>query len=56
MNKRKVRDRDVRLLQDSDDLLWQYRQFYPDATMTEITSADGSDYLNEAKPSFFIIS
>ena len=47
MNKRKVRDRDVRLLQDSDDLLWQYRQFYPDATMTEITSADGSDYLNE---------
>ena len=40
MNKRKVRDRDVRILQDSDDLLWQYRQFYPDATMTEITSAD----------------
>lgn len=47
MNKRKVRDRDVRLLQDSDDMLWMYRQFYPDATMTEITSADGSDYLNE---------
>lgn len=29
------------------DRLWQYRQFYPDATMTEITSVDGSDYLNE---------
>ena len=47
MNKRKVKDRDVRLLQDLDDMLGQYRQFYPDATMTEITSADGSDYLNE---------
>ena len=45
MNKRKVKD--VSLLQDSDDMLWMYRQFYPDATMTEITSADGSDYLNE---------
>lgn len=45
MNKRKVKD--VSLLQDSDDLLWQYRQFYPDATTTEITSADGSDYLDE---------
>ena len=41
MNKRKVRDRDVRLLQDSDDMLWMYRQFYPDATMTAITSVDG---------------
>lgn len=47
MNKRKVRDRDVRLLQDSDDMLWMYRQFYPDATMTEITSVDGSYYLDE---------
>lgn len=45
MNKRKVKD--VSLLQDSNDLLWQYRQFYPDATMTEITSADGSYYLDE---------
>lgn len=45
MNKRKVKD--VRLLQDSDDMLWMYRQFYPDATMTEITSADGSYYLDE---------
>lgn len=45
MNKRKVKN--VSLLQDSNDLLWQYRQFYPDATMTEITSADGSYYLDE---------
>lgn len=45
MNKRKVKD--VSLLQDSNDLLWQCRQFYPDATMTEITSADGSYYLDE---------
>lgn len=45
MNKRKVKD--VSLLQDSNDLLWQYRQFYPDATMTEITSEDGSYYLDE---------
>lgn len=47
MNKRKVRDKDVRLLQDPDDMLGQYRQFYPDATMTEITSVDGSYYLDE---------
>lgn len=45
MNKRKVKD--VSLLQDSNDLLWQYRQFYPDATMTEITIVDGSYYLDE---------
>lgn len=45
MNKRKVKN--VSLLLDSDDMLGQYRQFYPDATMTEITSADGSYYLDE---------
>ena len=45
MNKRKVKD--VSLLQDSNDLLWQYRQFYPAAPMPEITGADGSYYLDE---------
>lgn len=35
------------LLKDSADLLEQYRQFYPDATVTEITSADGSYYVDE---------
>lgn len=45
MNKRKVKN--VSLLLDSDDMLGQYRQFYPDATMTEIKSADGSYYLDE---------
>lgn len=45
MNKRKVKN--VSLLLDSDDMLGQYRQFYPDATMTEITSVDGSYYLDE---------
>ena len=45
MNKRKVKN--VSLLLDSDDMLGQYRQFYPDATMTEITIVDGSYYLDE---------
>ena len=36
-----------RLPMDSGDMLEQHRQFYPDATMTEITSADGSYYLDE---------
>lgn len=45
MNKRKVKN--VSLLLDSDDMLGQYRQFYPDATMTEIKSVDGSYYLDE---------
>lgn len=36
-----------RLPMDSGDMLEQYRQFYPDATMTEITSSDGSYYLDE---------
>ena len=35
------------LLRDSADMLEQYRQFYPDATVTEITSADGSYYVDE---------
>lgn len=35
------------LLKDSDDMLEQYRQFYPDASMTTIVSADGSCYVNE---------
>lgn len=35
------------LLKDSADMLEQYRQFYPDATVTEITSADGSYYVDE---------
>ena len=35
------------LLRDSADMLEQYRLFYPDATVTEITSADGSCFVNE---------
>ena len=45
MKKLKVDNNSLPL--DSKDMLWQYRQFYPDATMTEITSADGSYYLDE---------
>lgn len=31
----------------SGNMLEQYRQFYPDAIMTEITSADGSGFVDE---------
>lgn len=44
---RKLKVDNNSLPRDSNDMLWQYRQFYPDATMTEITSADGSYYLDE---------
>ena len=32
---------------DFGNMLEQYRQFYPDAIMTEITSADGSGFVDE---------
>lgn len=35
------------LLKDSGDMLEQYRLFYPDATVTEITGVDGSYFVNE---------
>lgn len=35
------------LLKDSADMLEQYRQFYPDATVTEMTSTDGSYFVDE---------